>query len=319
MPYPGTHCPWMWHCWTMEVERLSAFLALSEELSFRRAAERLHVATSPLSRYIRDLEVELGVRLFDRGTRHVRLTAAGEALIPHAQEILASMASATRAVRAAAGEQVALSVGVRVLSPAVQRHIEATLADARPGTRVQAAPLESSVQLRRVLSGELDLAITLVTAPMPGLSWHPLRRETMAIAMPDADAYRDLPEVQPRHVAGLQIISIGTSRPTPAVAGASVGAEYLRESAGSVPGLDIIPGGIRSMVASGQYCAFLAADPTSPWHQVVLGDGVVLRPLPAAFPKPLTAAVWRSSRATPDDLGPYIDALREAFPAPIEV
>lgn len=303
----------------MEVERLSAFLALSEELNFRRAAERLHVATSPLSRYIRDLEVELGVRLFDRGTRHVRLTPAGEALIPHAQEILASMSAATRAVRAASGEQVTLSLGVRVLSPAFQREIEQVLGAVRGASRVVAVPLESSVQVRQVLSGQLDIGIVLADSLPPALAARPLLRETMAIAMPDTPAYRMLPMVRPRHLAALRIIAIGSSQDVPTDVGRTLGAEYRKESLGSVPGLDIIPGGIRSMIASGGYCAFVSADPTSPWSATILGEGVILRPLPASFSKPVTAAVWRRSRAASDDLGGFIDALRRQFPVPVDV
>ncbi|MCW2604979.1 MAG: hypothetical protein JWN61_3114 [Pseudonocardiales bacterium] len=303
----------------MEVERLAAFLALSEELNFRRAAERLHVATSPLSRYIRDLEAELGVRLFDRGTRHVRLTGAGAALIPHAQEILASMSAATRAVRSASGEPVALALGVRVLSPAFQREIEQVLATARPASRIHAVPLESSVQVRQILSGELDIGILLVDALPAALGSRPLMRETMGIAMPDTPANRALPLVRPRHLAQLRMIAIGSSQDVPTVAVRSIGGDYHRESLGSVPGLDIIPGGIRSMIASGGYCAFVSADPASPWNAAILGEGVVLRPLPASFPKPVTAAVWRRSRTAPDDMGEFIGALRRAFPAPVEL
>ncbi len=309
----------------VEVERLAAFLTLSEELSFRRAAARLHVATSPLSRYIRDLEVELGVRLFDRGTRHVRLTPAGDALIPYAQEILAAMAAAARSVRAAAGEAQALSVGMRVVGPGFQRAVEDVLSAGRPSPRIHVVPLESSVQLKRVLRGELDLAITLIgDGEMPAaLDALPLRLETIGVALPDRPPYRDLAVVEPAHLAGLTVIAIGSAQAPTAAPGPARRrdgmAPYLAASAGSIPGADIIPGGIRTMIASGQYCAFAPTDPESPWHAAIAGDGVIRRPLPETYPPAVTAAVWRRSRALPGDLGEFIDALRRAFPEPLRV
>lgn len=67
---------------------LRYFVAVAEELNYSAAARRLHMATSPLSQRIRDLEGELGYKLFDRSTHHVTLTPAGAALLPIAREAL---------------------------------------------------------------------------------------------------------------------------------------------------------------------------------------------------------------------------------------
>jgi DNA-binding transcriptional LysR family regulator len=69
---------------------LECFLAVAEELSFTRAAERLHLAQPPLSRHIRQLEEKLGIELFQRSRRKVSITAAGKAFREEAQEILAA-------------------------------------------------------------------------------------------------------------------------------------------------------------------------------------------------------------------------------------
>jgi DNA-binding transcriptional LysR family regulator len=96
----------------MEIRRLRYFVAVAEELSFTRAAERLHIAQPPLSIQIRALEQEIGARLFDRDQRHVFLTQAGKHLLDRAKGILASVESAKAEVRCAAlGEVGSLHLG----------------------------------------------------------------------------------------------------------------------------------------------------------------------------------------------------------------
>ena len=101
----------------MEFRHLRYFLAVAEELHFARAAERLHIEQSPLSRAIRELEEELGAQLFVRTSRSTRLTLAGKLLMENAPRVLLALDQARESVKAAANGfhgrlRVALSDGI---------------------------------------------------------------------------------------------------------------------------------------------------------------------------------------------------------------
>ena len=101
----------------MELRHLRCFLAVAEELHFARAAERLHIEQSPLSRAIKELEVELGAVLFARTTRSTRLTLAGRLFLEHVRRVFTVLEQARDSVKAAANGfhgqlRVALSDGI---------------------------------------------------------------------------------------------------------------------------------------------------------------------------------------------------------------
>lgn len=86
----------------MELRHLRCFMAVAEELHFGRAAERLHIEQSPLSRAIKDLEEELNVQLFVRTTRSTRLTRAGKLFFEHVPRVLTALQQARESVNGAA-------------------------------------------------------------------------------------------------------------------------------------------------------------------------------------------------------------------------
>ena len=96
----------------MELRQLEYFVVVAEELNFSRAAERLHMTQPPLSTQIRALETEVGAVLFERSTRKVRLTEAGELFYASSRRLLSQLRdNVTQARSAASGKIGQLSLG----------------------------------------------------------------------------------------------------------------------------------------------------------------------------------------------------------------
>jgi DNA-binding transcriptional LysR family regulator len=129
----------------VDLGQLRYFVAVAEELHFGRAAERLHMSQSPLSRAIRELERELDVVLFVRTTRRVELTPAGTALLDHAGRALAEIGAAVDdARRAAEPDYGELAIGYRPVTATVAKGIaeisppgRGRVADAQGRTRTE--------------------------------------------------------------------------------------------------------------------------------------------------------------------------------------
>jgi DNA-binding transcriptional LysR family regulator len=170
----------------VELRQLRYFVAVAEELHFGRAAERLHMSQSPLSRAIRELERDLGVVLFTRTTRRVELTPAGVALLERARRALAEVELAVEEARAAA--QPAPAIGFMPLS----RGPAARIADAAaPGLALRLEEGVTPELLRRVARRELAAATVLETpaAERQGVRIDPLRDEPLLAALPAGHRY----------------------------------------------------------------------------------------------------------------------------------
>ncbi|MGW6908280.1 LysR family transcriptional regulator [Streptomyces sp. NPDC054940] len=153
----------------MEVRTLQYFLAVAEEQSFTRAAARCHVAQPAISQQIRSLERELGEALFERDSRSVRLTAAGEALMPHARTVSATVAAAKAEFAARSGLLTGtLSLGVAdgVESSSLPALL-GTFHRLYPGVTVHLVEGASAGLVPQVRQGSLDAVF--VAVPPEGL------------------------------------------------------------------------------------------------------------------------------------------------------
>lgn len=144
----------------VELRQLRYFLAVADELNFRRAAERLLLAGPSLSQQIKALERDLGVRLFDRDRRSVALTPAGAALLPHVRALVEGADDLrNRAARISGSAPVRIGY-VAWLPPDLTTRVSAV---ARMHVDAWIAP--SHTQAARVADGGLDLAVCWVRTP----------------------------------------------------------------------------------------------------------------------------------------------------------
>jgi len=171
----------------MELRHLRYFVAVAEERHFGRAAERLHMAQPPLSQQIRQLEAELGARVFARTTRKVELTPAGELLLARARRILADVDAASVDVqRAERGEVGRLSVGFTgsatyELLPSIATALRAELPDVELELHGE---MLTPAQVNALLSGTLDVGLLRPPVHSPDLAVHDIRREPLVVALP---------------------------------------------------------------------------------------------------------------------------------------
>jgi DNA-binding transcriptional LysR family regulator len=173
----------------VELRQLATFVAVAEEGSFTRAADRLHVVQSAVSAGVRNLEKELGVMLFDRSTHSVKLTDAGGALLPEARATLAAAQAAKDAVDEARGGlrgTVVLGTmqaqGMRAVDLA---GILAAFRAEHPAVEVEIRHVGGSSEMAdEVRGGRLDLAFVALPGDGPsGLELIPLAREPIVLAV----------------------------------------------------------------------------------------------------------------------------------------
>lgn len=169
----------------MELRRLRYFVAVAEELSFSRAAQKLHMAQPPLSTQIKQLEEELGVLLFERTSRGVRITEAGELLLEEARRLFLQVDQTVRAVqRVGHGEVGRLTLGfVPSSSNEVLPSILQAFTGRFPGVELFLREMRPDLIVQRLHDKQIDVGFLYLPLEDPMLNVECLSREPLVLAL----------------------------------------------------------------------------------------------------------------------------------------
>jgi DNA-binding transcriptional LysR family regulator len=196
----------------MDLRHMEAFLAVAEELSFTRAAQRLHQVQSGVSATVRALERDLGADLFVRSSRSVELSEAGSAFLPAARDALAAAQAARDAVAGAKGElggtvRIAIATAIdivdfpRLLGKFHQAHPGVTLtvvSTTRGNDGVMAALTE----------GELDLGLLTPTTRPSTVAVHEIARAPVSVVLPVGHPLCERARISLAELAGADFVDL---------------------------------------------------------------------------------------------------------------
>ncbi|GAA5125817.1 LysR family transcriptional regulator [Pseudonocardia adelaidensis] len=294
----------------IELRHLTAFLAVADELNFHRAADRLHIGQPGLSQQIMHLERELGVRLFDRSTRSVHLTQAGEAFYHPVQRVLRELALAcSAAARGGASGSVAIGF-TRASTPDMMPRLVRAVQEQEPDLRLD---LHGSVQategLAALRADELDVAFVRDAPRDSEISARIVRLDPLSAMVPDTHPLADRDEIAVADLAAEPFITF------PAMRGSAVREALLRscQEAGFHPRIVEETGDADTMcglVAAGIGVTLLTTAPSARRFA-----GIAVRPIAGnPIEIPLLLA-WRTD-TTSNAVRRVLSIAEEALPSP---
>jgi LysR family transcriptional regulator, hca operon transcriptional activator len=188
----------------MELRHLRYFIAVAEEGSLTNAAERrLHTAQPSLSRQIRDLELEVGVKLLERGARGIELTAAGRTFLDHARLALLQVEAAGEAARRAVQpEKTTFMIGFltgheMVWLPDALR----ILHEEEPGSEITLASQASPDLAGALMRGKMDVAFLRRETQAPGVTFKFMIKEPLVAMVPTGHRLASRKKISPQEIA----------------------------------------------------------------------------------------------------------------------
>ena len=279
----------------MELRHLRYFLAVAEELSFRRAAERLHLAQPPLSLQIKNLETGLGVKLFERSTRMVRLTTAGRVFLEETRLVLAAAEQAELRVRKAEHGLVG-TLRIGVLAPTATSRLAAVLRSFRqkhPGVQFSLHEATSVEQLHKLRTDQIDVGLLRPPVAYPELQFHFLEESQMALAVPAGHALAKARKIEWRDFHNEALVLIHPSLQH------GYYDPFLNQcaKAGATPVVGQYANDVHSklwLISAG-----FGISPTTKTMSEVKRPGLIFRDLPPGLPLVQTLLVWKRTNVTP--------------------
>lgn len=169
----------------MELRHLRYFVAVAEERNFTRAAERLHIAQPPLSRQIQQLEESLGVLLFERGSRPLKLSDTGRFFYSHAVQLLAQTAELESMTKRVGKIERSLSIGfvgstLYGMLPKIIRRFR----NENSAVELSLHELSTMDQIKALKEGRIDVGFGRIRHEDPSVRRVVLREERMIVALP---------------------------------------------------------------------------------------------------------------------------------------
>jgi LysR family transcriptional regulator, hca operon transcriptional activator len=268
----------------MELRHLRYFLTIADELSFRKAAARLHVAQPALSVQIRQLETEIGTDLFTREDgKGIKLTDAGNEFLRHARQTLSLVSEGITKTRHAALTDVAhLSIGfVPAAEYGIFPQLIPQLRKRWPNVHLAFRDFRTLEQLQAIQANELDLGFVWLPIPTRDLDVHPLIQDSFVVVMPAGHPLEAKEEVSIADLSNEPLIFF----PKSIYPDTHTSVERLFMSAGSVMNVIYELENSVSMinfVALGSGCTLLPG-----YARRIPHEGVTFRPL-----KPPNISLW---------------------------
>ncbi|WP_458575153.1 LysR substrate-binding domain-containing protein [Paenalcaligenes sp. Me131] len=181
----------------MDIKPLRYFVALAETLHFGQAAARLHISQPPLSRQLTALEQSIGVKLLERNSRNVTLTAAGECFYQDAKNVLNTLEQAVHNARAvAAGDAGVLTIGFTMCAAySVIPRYTRLFSAAWPEVTLQLCEVVSNNLLEQVRRGDIDAAVLLPSEDEQGLNTQTVVAEPLCVALASTHALASEPSL----------------------------------------------------------------------------------------------------------------------------
>jgi LysR family transcriptional regulator, benzoate and cis,cis-muconate-responsive activator of ben and cat genes len=173
----------------MELRHLRYFVAVATTQNFTRAAELLNISQPPLSRQIQQIEDEVGTRLFERGSRPVKLTEAGRFFLAHAQRLLEHADDLPKLTRRVARLESRLVIGfvASTLYGALPKVVR-KLRQAMPQTEISLVEMSTVDQLPALRNGTIDVGFGRIRIDDASVRREVLREERLLVALPDDHA-----------------------------------------------------------------------------------------------------------------------------------